>query len=236
MRKGLRRVATSFGLVLFLASGIVVQTQAAAKATDSTFSSTVVLRCDSVASGGSVLIVRVVLSDTTAALGGFNLNIAFDRTALVFDSAKLGDLTAGEWEYFDARSGLLSPSDSSSSIGFVRMVSLADQQDSRNRAPKPRSLVGPGELARLYFYVSERSQLAGATTPLFFVWTKCDDNSFSDRSGIKLYCSRDVFDPHGRRLITGLDKNAGAPNSCFSSKLNSPIRAFSFRNAAVLIK
>ncbi len=198
--------------------------------------STVAIRCDSVAGAGGELIVGLVFSDTTMPVAGFNLNIEYDRGALVFDSATFGSLTAGEWEYFTSRSGLIDRSDSSSAAGFIRLVALADQLDTQNKTPKPRSLVGPGELVRIYFYVSERKEYQGRSTFLRFIWTKCDDNSFSDRSGIKLYASRDVYDATGKRLINGVDKYAGPANNCFSSRNNAPMRVFDFRSAAAVIR
>lgn len=204
--------------------------------TDSSSVWSVVLQCDSTVTRGSSFVVSVILSDTTIPLGGFNLNIAYDRKALVYDSATLGDLTAGEWEYFEARSSLPKLSDSGNTTGSIRLVSLADQQDSKNKTPKPRSLRGAGEIARIYFYASEREDIQGKTYPLSFAWNKCDDNSFSDKSGIRLFSSRAVFDPQGRRLVSGIDKNAGAPNACFSTRPNAPQRALDFRNAAVTIR
>lgn len=197
---------------------------------------TVAIRCDSVATAGGEFVVGLVFNDTTMPVAGFNLNIEYDRGALVFDSAILGSLTAGEWEHFNFRSGLIDQSDSGSSAGFIRLIALADQRDLLNKAPKPRSLVGPGELVRLYFYVSDRKDYHGASTSLRFIWTKCDDNSFSDKSGIKLYLSLDVFDATGRRLANGVDKYSGAANNCFSSKRNPPVRVFNFFSAATMIR
>ena len=194
------------------------------------------IKCDSIAIAGREFIVGLVFSDTTMPVAGFNLNIEYDRGALVFDSATLGSLTLGEWEYFGSRSGLIDRSDSGSAAGFIRLVALADQQDARNKTPKPRSLVGPGELVRIYFYVSERKEYRGLSTFLRFIWTKCDDNSFSDKSGIKLYASRDVYDPTSKRLTTGVDKYAGASNNCFSSRNNAPVRVLDFRSTAAVIK
>jgi hypothetical protein len=197
---------------------------------------TVAIRCDSVATAGEEFIVGLIFSDTTISVAGFNLNIEYDRGALVFDSATLGSLTAGEWEFFSSRSGLIDRSDSGSSAGFIRLIALADQPDSLNKAPKPRSLVGPGELVLIYFYVSDRKDYQGELTSLRFTWTKCDDNSFSDKSGIKLYLSRDVFDAADRRMANGVDKYSGAANNCFSSRRNPPIRVFDFHNAATMIR
>ena len=197
---------------------------------------TVAIKCDSVAKAGGEFIVGLVFSDTTIPVAGFNLNIEYDRGALVFDSATLGSLTAGEWEYFSSRSGLIDRSDSGSAAGFIRLVALADQQDAENKTPKPRSLVGPGELVRIYFYVGERKEYQDRSTFLRFIWTKCDDNSFSDKSGTKLYVSRGVFDATGKRLTNGANKYAGVADKCLSSRRNAPVRAFDFRGAATVIR
>ena len=197
---------------------------------------TLAIKSDSVASAGGEFVVGLVFSDTTMPVAGFNLNIEYDPGALVFDSATLGSLTIGEWEFFSSRSGLIERSDSGGAAGFIRLIALADQQDTLNKAPKPRSLVGPGELVRIYFYVSERKKYQGQPTLLRFLWTKCDDNSFSDKSGTKLYLSRDVYDATGKRLTNGVDKYAGAADVCISSKRNPPLRLFDFRSAITEIR
>jgi hypothetical protein len=219
--------------VTLIAEGI---DQPAAEQSQALPHSTLAIRCDSIVTAGGELIVGLVFSDTTMPVAGFNLNIEYDRGALVFDSATLGSLTAGEWEYFSSRSGLIDRSDSGGTAGFIRLVALADQQDARNKTPKPRSLVGPGELVRFYFYVSDRKEYQGRPTFLRFIWTKCDDNSFSDKSGIKLYVSRDVYDAAGKPLTNGVDKYAGATNNCFSSRNNAPVRGLDFRSAATVIR
>ncbi len=227
-----------FATALLLSATVIAEDtdQPATKQSQTLPHSTVAIRCDSVATAGDKFVVGLVFSDTTMPVAGFNLNIEYDRGALVFDSATLGSLTAGEWEYFSSRSGLIDRSDSGSTAGFIRLVALADQQDAENKTPKPRSLVGPGELVQIYFYVSERKEYQGGSTFLRFIWTKCDDNSFSDKSGTKLYLSRDVYDATGKRPANGVDKYAGAANNCLSSRRNPPVRMFDFRSAATVIK
>ncbi|TFH64031.1 MAG: hypothetical protein E4G91_07085 [Candidatus Zixiibacteriota bacterium] len=227
-----------FAAILLLSVTLVAEgtNQPATRQSQTPPHGTMAISCDSIATAGNEFVVDLIFSDTTMPVAGFNLNIEYDRGVLVFDSATLGSLTAGEWEYFSSRSGLIDRSDSGSAAGFIRLVALADQPDAENKAPKPRSLVGPGELVRIYFYVSERKEYQGRPTFLRFIWTKCDDNSFSDRKGIKLYVSRDVYDATGKRLTNGVDKYAGAANNCFSSRRNAPVRVFDFRSAAVMIR
>ncbi len=197
---------------------------------------TLIIRADSVAAPGSVIVVGVAFADTTISFAGFSLNIEYDRGALVFDSATLGSLTTGEWEYFMTNSGLLDKADSVGSPGFVRLVGLADQQDEAKRTPKPRSLVGPGEIAKLYFYVGDRAEYQGKSTWLRFAWGKCDDNSFSDPKGLRLFLCRKAYDVEGKLISSGTARYSGPSNNCFRSKRNPPERWFDFRNARILIK
>jgi hypothetical protein len=192
--------------------------------------------CDSVVGQGSNIVATVVLADTSLSLAGFVLSIEYDRGALVFDSAALGSLTAGEWEYFFSKAGLADDSGSVDPHGLIRLVGLADQQDVQKRTPKPRSLVGPGELVRLYFYVAERKEHLDKATDLRFVWTKCDDNSFSDKSGVILYLSREVYAPDGKRVSGGSGKYAGASGKCFSARRNAPRKYIDFYSTQMTIR
>jgi hypothetical protein len=238
LTKKIEQLLMSFATALLLSVTLVAEgtDQPVTKQSPILPHSTVAIRCDSVAAAGGEFIVGLVLSDTTTPVAGFNVNIEYDRGALLFDSATLGSLTAGEWEYFSSRSGLMDRADSGGSAGFIRLVALADRQDTLHKTPKPRSLVGPGELVRIYFYVSERKEYRERSTLLRFIWTKCDDNSFSDKSGIKLYVSRDVYDFAGKRLTNGVDKYAGASGNCFAAKNNAPVREFDFRSAVAVIR
>ena len=198
-------------------------------------SSSIRIKCDSVVLAGSEIVMGIVFADTSEPVGGFNLAIEYDRGALVFDSATLGKLTQGEWEYFSSRSGLQNPADSTSSLSFIRMIAIADQQDNANKTPNPRSLVGPGEIVRLHFYVGERKEYNSKETLVRFIWTKCDDNSFSDKTGNHLYVSLNVSDADGKQLPSGADKYSGVKKSCFSSRRNPPEQRFNFTSAKMLI-
>ncbi len=191
------------------------------------------LRADSTVTAGSVFVVSVFLVDTVNIIGGFDLQIEFDYGALVFDSAVLGSHTKGNWEYFMARSALLKPEDSASTAGFIRLLAIADEQDAANKHPDPLSLVGPGEIARLYLYASERKEYSGTSTDLKFLWNKCSDNSFSDPSGNRLLLADIVFDGGGKRV--SVDRYSGPAMKCFSTGYNAPRRAFTFANLTMKI-
>ncbi len=219
--------------VMLGSSGTSVMAQTAAPLTVTT--GRVVIAVDSLVAPGTGFVASVWLLDTTMMLGGFNLHLEYDHNALVFDSATFGALTKGEWEYLAVRTGKLTSGDSLAVASFIRMVGLADQQDAANRHPSARSQVGPGEVARLYFYATDDRDFRGLTLPLRFRWGKCDDNSFSDKSGHVLLVGRSVVEGDGRAIAAADSTHAGPREDCFKRRYNAPVRAFDFRNATVRI-
>lgn len=189
---------------------------------------TVELRGDSLVAPGAPFEISVYLADSTTVVGGFNLLIEFDFGALVFDSAVFGQHTKGQWEYLTVRSALLRPDDEKSTAAFIRLLAIADSQDPDNKHPDSTSLVGPGELARLYLYASDRIDYSGTTTNLKFLWEKCADNTFSDKSGNRLMLASDVIGAD-RKVITA-EHYRGPIESCFKSGYNPPERTFRYVN------
>ena len=168
----------------------------------------------------SEIAVGVWVVDTTPALGGFSLLVEYDFGAVVFDSATLGELTQGQWEFLDIGSGLLNPDDKSDLRAFVRLVAIADSHGDPAH-PSERSLVGPGGLATLFFYLGEIR--AGDSTRVQFVWRGCGDNSFSDKSGNKLMCARAA--PVAVKDTLSYEGPAG---DCFDSVRNPPQQIVKF--------
>ncbi len=166
--------------------------------------------------------VGVWAADTTSELGGFSLLMEYDFGAVVFDSATLGELTQGQWEFFDVNSGLLNPEDEDDLRAFVRLVAIADSHGDPAH-PSERSLVGPGELATLFFYLGEYR--AGDSIRVRFVWRGCGDNSFSDKSGNKLMCAEAV-----RAAIKNAPAYKGPAGDCFDSVRNPPQQIVNFRS------
>ncbi len=195
----------------------------------------VALEADSLVSPGTPFVVAVRLLDTTIALGGFNLFLEYDHNALAFDSATFGSLTAGEWEYIAVRTGKVSSGDSLPVASFIRIVTIADQHDQANRHPSERSQTGPGEILRLYFYSTDDRDFRGLTLPLRFAWQKCDDNSFSDKTGHVLLVGRSAVEQNGASASVAGARYAGPPPDCIKRRYNAPLPVFDFQNAAVRI-
>ncbi len=191
------------------------------------------LRGDSVVAPGAAFQVSIYLTDSTNVIGGFNLLIEFDYGALVLDSAVLGRHTSEQWEYFTFRSALLDPKDEKSTSAYIRLLAIADNQDAGNKHPDSSSLVGPGEIARLYLYSTERQDYQGKMTELKFLWEKCADNTFSDKSGNRLMLAGSVMGTDSKILTA--ERYSGPATSCFTSKYNPPTRSFTYLNHSIRI-
>ncbi|MGB5106004.1 MAG: hypothetical protein WBP42_04740, partial [Candidatus Zixiibacteriota bacterium] len=168
---------------------------------------TVELRGDSAVAGGGTFTVSIFLTDSSKTIGGFDFLIEFDNGAIVFDSATYGAHTAGQWEYFTSRSALLAPENSTSTAAFMRVLGIADNQDAAKKHPDPKSLVGPGELVRLYLYATDRKEYVGKVSELRFLWNKCSDNSISDLTGNQLLLAAKVTDASG--ILITAERYAG---------------------------
>ncbi|MFH2054999.1 MAG: hypothetical protein ABIJ61_03490 [bacterium] len=171
---------------------------------------------------GAEFALGVFCADTTLPLGGFNLLIEYDFGDLVLDSATLGSLTTGEWEYFDISTGFVNREDEADLRTWLRLVAIADSH-AESKHPSARSLVGPGELARLYFFATDA--LAADSTGLRFFWRDCGDNSFSDLSGNKLLLAVETDSVR----IDGMSYR-GVDPECYDNRRNPPLPVISFRN------
>ncbi len=191
------------------------------------------LRGDTAVAPGAAFEVSLYLTDSTNMIGGFNLLIEFDYGALVLDSAVLGKHTSGQWEYFTFRSALLDPKNEKSSAAYIRLLAIADNQDAGNKHPDSSSLVGPGEIARLYLYSTERKDYQGKKTELKFLWEKCADNTFSDKSGNRLMLAAAVIGADGKAITA--ERYKGPVASCFASKYNPPTPSFTYLNHSIRI-
>lgn len=193
----------------------------------------VALRGDTAVAPGAAFEISIYLTDSTTVVGGFNLLIEFDYGALVLDSVVLGKHTSGQWEYFTFRSALLDPKDEKSTAAYIRLLAIADNQDAGNKHPDSSSLVGPGEIARLHLYSTERQDYQGKTTELRFLWEKCADNTFSDKSGNRLMLAASVIGRDGK--VVTAERYRGPATSCFASRYNPPTRSFTYLNHSIRI-
>jgi hypothetical protein len=126
-------------------------------------------------------------------MGGYDLLIAYDRSALNFQSAVPGALLNDcGWEYFTYRTWFW-PSYEPHFFwgGIVRLVAIADMNNGNNHpscfAP------GPGELACLTFIVTDNRLFECQYVPIRWFWADCGDNTISSKSGDTLFVSRHIY-------------------------------------------
>ena len=165
----------------------------------------------SLAMPGSYIDVGIVLqNDSPAGLGGFDLLIEFDTTAL-----SLTDITQGQllidcgWEYFSYRSD---------TEGTARIVSVGE---TNNGPDYPECFLAntSGPIAVLTFLVISDPGLKNQFFPVQFYWMDCSDNAVANYTGDTLLASRYVYDwlNHDPIHEDGvLPTHNGAPDVCIT--------------------
>jgi len=132
-------------------------------------------------------------------LGGYDLLIDYDQSALVFNFAEPGQmLTDCGWEYFTYRYGAngncgVGPCPN----GIIRLNAIAE---TNNGANHPSCFlydgvdVVSGELARLNFLVTNDHNFECQYMPIRWIWYDCGDNAFSSKTGDTLFISRHIYE------------------------------------------
>ncbi len=177
-------------------------------------------------------------------IGGYDLLLAYDASALQFMTAAKGALlTEFDWEYFTYRYGPNGNCGNACPSGMVRLVAMAE---TNNGAHHGGTITHPGELADLTFRVTNNANLECQYAPISFYWFDCGDNALSDMTGRFLYVGDSVFFFEGGSvpnledtLLYGYD---GAEEICWDTILidnqpgyvkNYPLRALWFRNGGI---
>jgi hypothetical protein len=195
--------------------------------------------------GASLLVP--VWSFTETAIGGFNLLIAYDPTALSFLGAGSGALLDSlEWEYFTYRTGAGGNCVGGCPNGLVRLVAIADLDN--GPANHPTVAGGYGVLANLHFQVTSDRNFIGQCIPIRFYWANCGDNVISNVRGDTTYLDKTVSDASGSLLWDEYDdvqfpesarpQGLGAPDNCLlggGPGKPVPERHSCFRNGWVCI-
>ena len=149
-------------------------------------------------------------------VGGFNLLVEYDASALLVNSVLPGDLLEScGWEYFTYRQGA-DGNCSGCPSGLLRIVGIAE---TNNGANHPGCFLDGqiGSLATIDFFVTNNRSLECMYVPVRFFWIECGDNAFSDQSGDTLWISRRVFDLEMVEITNnsyGMPGYFGAPDAC----------------------
>ncbi len=146
---------------------------------------------------GSYATLPITLNRTSGiAIGGYDLLIAYDASALTFVSAELG--TANEcWEYFTYRFGPFGNCGSACPSGLVELIAMREANDGPNHPEGCDGADGlfsdDANIANIKFFVTDDRTYECQYVPVYFYWLDCTHNAFSDITGNDLYISSTVW-------------------------------------------
>ncbi len=130
----------------------------------------------------------------TDGIGGFNILIAYDNSALSLQQVVEGSIYAHcDWEYFTYRFGADGNCSGGCPSGLVRVIGIAETNNGANHPVADCNATGQ-TLFSLKFLVSNDRTLECQYAPIRFFWIDCGDNTISDETGNKLYIAKKVFE------------------------------------------
>ena len=195
---------------------------------------------------GQHVIVPVYLYAAAGPIGGYDILIGYDNSALSFQSAAIGaDWGAAGcgWEYFTYRYGADGNCSNACPSGLLRVVAIAETNNGPNH-PDCYSATMPSVLFNLDFLVTNDRTFECQTVPIRFFWLDCGDNALSNRSGDSLLIANAVYDgdvtlnpPNGLNILdstVGYPTYQGPQDDC-GSGTKVAYRLVSFQNGCVNI-
>ncbi|MEW6049988.1 MAG: T9SS type A sorting domain-containing protein [Candidatus Zixiibacteriota bacterium] len=181
---------------------------------------------------------------TNKPIGGFDLLMSYDASAVSFQSATLSGSDITGWEYFTYNLGS-GNCGSACPSGVVRLVGLAEINNGAHHPPDSTKLPD-GLLARMNFLISNDQTLGGQFVPVNFVWYDCGDNSFSDTTGTELYIDRRIYNVEHQLIWDETDDvnypesarpfGVGASDNCIvPGAKGAPSRCVEYINGGICI-
>jgi hypothetical protein len=187
--------------------------------------------------------------DANLDIGGFDLLVHYDPTALTFNGAHPGSAIADcGWEYFQYRTTPFGNCTAGCPEGYLRIVAIADQNDGPNH---PDCVVTSGTadsvLVTLDFLVTSDYTFHCQFVPVTFYWFDCGDNTMSSTGGDTLFISNSVWSyaggvgtigtfpdtynelPQGTAFPSG----GGHIDACETSDKGEPWRVIDFWNGGI---
>ena len=131
----------------------------------------------------------------TGGIGGFNILIAYDNSAMSLQEVLEGSIyDSCGWEYFTFRFGADGNCSGGCPSGLVRVIGIAETNNGANH-PVPNCVIPDGTtLFDLKFLVSNDRTLECQYAPVRFFWIDCGDNAISSADGNYLYVETEIFD------------------------------------------
>ncbi len=178
--------------------------------------------------------------ETNTPIGGFDLLLYYDPSALSFDLAHIDSTDIEGWEYFTWHLFVNNPE-------LVRLIGIADMNNGAQHPPDS-TLMPNGLFIVMQFLVTNDQNLGGFFLPISFVWFDCGDNVFSDPTGNDLYVDLRIFSPETLLIWDELDDvtypesdrpyGLGAPDTCVEGGGDgkpAPIRCIEFINGGICV-
>lgn len=190
---------------------------------------------------GHVTPVNIYLTGNGKDLGGYELLIKYDQSALTPMSVDFGSLPEScGWEYFEYRYGPFGNCGTGCPSGLIRLIAFAETP---NGAYHPGCYLNgqTGPLATIDFLVSDDRTLECNFAGIKFFWIDCNDNTFSSRTGDTLWIVREVYSEQLNNITNhsaGFPSYTGAPDYClqYNDKIKTnPIRCVDYTNGGVRI-
>ncbi len=187
--------------------------------------------------------VAITIDSLPYGIGGFDLLIQYDASALGLSQVEPGSFISGcGWEYFTYRNGASGNCGSNACpSGIVRIIAIGEVNNGPNHPDCFQ--MEPAHLANLIFLVTNDRTFECQYVPVRFIWYDCGDNTFSSVSGDSLYISDQVFDYFDNNSYTDItDLGAsfpgwfGANATCDIDPGNgkpAPIRCIDFFNGGI---
>ncbi len=194
---------------------------------------------------GQHVVVPVNLEAQGGPIGGYDMLIGYDNSALSFQSATIGDDwgPAGcGWEYFTYRYGADGNCSNACPSGLLRVVAVAETNNGPNH-PSCFAAPTPSTLFNLDFLVTNDRTFECQVIPIRFFWLDCGDNALSTRSGDSLLIADAVYDgdvtlnpPNGINILdgtVGYPTYQGPQDGTCGSGSKTAYPAVSFSNGCV---
>jgi len=181
----------------------------------------------------SVTLEQASTDSATGGLGGFDLLMCYDASALSLQLVKTDSspfYNQCDWEYFTYRFGAIVDTHPGIPSGFVRVVGLAETNNGPIHptcTPKYIPAI-PATLFTMRFLVSNDRTLECQFIPISFLWEDCGDNALANWDGSQLYIAGRVFDYFNQDVqidpaLASFPGLAGVPSdSCVFVSPNKP--------------
>ncbi|MFH1688053.1 MAG: T9SS type A sorting domain-containing protein [bacterium] len=190
-------------------------------------------------------LVDVSMIEGAELVKGFDFLIAYDASALSFQSAIEGDVyTECGWEYFTYRFGPDGNCGSGCPSGLLRVVGIAETNNGPNH-PDCFTPTLPATLFTLDFLVTDDRTFECMYAPIRFFWMDCGDNSLAysdvvDPMTVHQGVSRFVIDydlvGHIEDMTTGFPTYTGVQTECLEGggpDKPAPVQYVDFLNGGI---